>query len=601
MSLSLVVSFIPILVIIAIILAFRMKDSPSAGQEGMSAARHIWLYLLTFISLGIFSAGIGQLLTLLFDITIRNSYITSTGGTQFDLELLALGLAMTLIGGPLWFLFRNSARKRIRQNPLEANSLMRKLFLSFVMLVTALTFLPTIASFFQWLLSGPTAGSFSSSNLATAIVTGVIWFYHFSISKREGFNEPGAKTLQRWYVYILSAFGLIWLVSGLIMLVNTLTLSLPIWGSSFISVSFCNDATVSAITHILFGGVVWYFHWFKMAKDDVDSALRQVYFYLFTIAGGAILTLVSTTIVLHNVLSFLFGSASDTSITHFQFLGWAIPAIITGAGVWLYHRALSHEEAAKVEERGESARRVYIYLMNFLGLGTTIVGLVILFGIALEFIIFALSTTITPTSGWWREQLAVCLALLLVGTPMFVYFWNSALKRAQTKALEEFRSLARRIFLYTTIGIAIVALAAGLVNIVYQIISGVLDASSLVSILRDSRWSLQAILVAGPVLWYFWQVLKDDQRQGSEAVMTTKNVTLVVLDPDKIFSSMLTKALGYKINLLQVEGDKEAVPITPTEEEIITLAEQIKAEGSENIMVVEVDGKFHLLPYQLES
>jgi hypothetical protein len=601
MNLSLIVSLIPTLVIIAIILAFRMKDSPGAGQEGMSAARQVWLYLLTFISLGIFSAGIGQLLTLLFDVTIISSYITSTGGTPFDLELLAMGLAMTLIGGPLWFLFWNSARKRIRQNPLEANSLMRKLFLSFVMLVTALTFLPTVSSFFQWLLSGPIAGSFSSSNLATVIVTGVIWFYHFSVSSREGFKEPGAKTLQRLYVYTLSAFGLIWLVSGFIVLVNTLVLNLPIWGSSFISISFWNDATVSAITLILFGGIAWYFHWFQLAKGDFDSALRQVYFYLFTIAGGAILTLVSTTIVLHNVLSFIFGSAADATITHFQFLGWSIPAIITGAGVWLYHRALSHEEAAKVEERSESARRVYIYLMNFLGLGTTIAGLVMLFGIVLEFIIFTLSTTIIPTSGWWREQLAVCLALLLVGAPMFVYFWNSAFKRAQTKALEEFRSLARRIFLYTTIGISIVALAAGLVNIVYQIISGVLDASSSVSILQDSRWSLQAILVAGPVLWYFWQVLKGDQRQGSEAAIAIKNVILVALDPDKALSSMLSKALGYKIKLLQVEGDKDAVPVTLTEEEITTLATQIKAEESDNIMVVEVDGKFHLLPYQLDS
>ncbi|MFA5450649.1 MAG: DUF5671 domain-containing protein, partial [Dehalococcoidales bacterium] len=177
MILSLATLLIPILIIIAIVMAVRSKGAQVSGMEGVSMARHVWLYLLTLISLGILAAGVGQLLALLFDVTIRSSYISSIGNRPFDLERLALGLAMTLIGGPLWFLFWNGARRRIIQNPAEGDSIIRKLFLSLVILVAALTFLPTFASVFQWLLSGAKAESFSSSNLATVIVTGIIWFY----------------------------------------------------------------------------------------------------------------------------------------------------------------------------------------------------------------------------------------------------------------------------------------------------------------------------------------------------------------------------------------------------------------------------------------
>ncbi len=600
MILSLATLLIPVLIIIAIVMAVRSKSSPVPGMEGVSIARHVWLYLLTLISLGILAAGIGQLLTLLFDVTIRSSYISSIGNRPFDLERLALGLAMTLIGGPLWFLFWNSARRRIIQNPAESNSIIRKLYLSLVMLIAALTFLPTLSSVFQWLLSGARAESFSSSGLAIVIVTGIIWLYHWHISKHEGFLFPAARTIQRWYIYILSGFGLVWLASGTIVFVTVAAESLPFWKDSFIGSSFWNDAAITAITQIVLGGATWYFHWFRMAKTDVESALRQVYFYLLAITGGAVLTLVAATFFLYETLYWIFGAANVSAGEHFQFLCWTVPSILVGTAIWLYHRALAQEEAGRAEERRESARRVYIYLMNFLGLGTSIAGVVMLFGIVLEFIINALSTSLTPSPGWWRDQLAISLALLLVGLPLLLYYWNTALKRARNEALAEWRSLARRIFLYTTIGIAIIALTAGLVNIVYQVISGALDSTSSVEILRDSRWSLQAILAAAPVLIYFWQVLKSDQRLGSETAIAQKEVTLLAFDPKRTLAQALQKQLGYKIRLLHLEAGPDETAPQLTDEGVALLSLDIQSSQSDKLMVVVTGEDMQILPYHTD-
>jgi len=85
MAISFIGIIVVIIVIAIIILATRSKGTlPSgSGTEGMTTARHIWLYLITIIALGIFAAGVGQLLALLFDVTIKGSYMIQVGGRNF--------------------------------------------------------------------------------------------------------------------------------------------------------------------------------------------------------------------------------------------------------------------------------------------------------------------------------------------------------------------------------------------------------------------------------------------------------------------------------------------------------------------------------------
>ena len=67
----------------------------------MNTIRRIWFYAVTLVTLGIFAAGVGQLLSLLFNITIKGSYLTLTGATSFNQQQLSLGLAMMVIGGDI--------------------------------------------------------------------------------------------------------------------------------------------------------------------------------------------------------------------------------------------------------------------------------------------------------------------------------------------------------------------------------------------------------------------------------------------------------------------------------------------------------------------
>ena len=584
---------IVIIVVVGIILATRSKETfhSGSGTEGMSTARHVWLYLITLIALGIFAAGVGNLLALLFDVTIKGSYLTQVGKTTFSQQQLSLGLAMTVIGGPLWFFFWRAIQRRVKGSQEEIGAAMRKFFLNFILLVSVLTAVVAASNFLKWLMAGVPSAKFSPGVLATAIVAGIIWFYHWRVSEAEGHPSSVAKTLRRWYVYVVAGFSLVWLAVGLIQLINSAVVALPVWGNLLVRGQFWNNTTQFSITQILFGGLTWYLHWFRMVRQDFDSTLRQVYFYLLTISGGAITALVASIILLFRFFLWIFGGAPVSISPHFQFLGWAVPTILVGVAIWGYHRRLAQEEAGRIQEKRQSAQRVYLYLMSFLGLGTMAAGLSILFGILLD-----TGTSLTVTTGWWQNQLAVSLALLLVGAPLWLYYWNSILKRVQTGGISEWRSLSRRIFLYVVIGVSIVFLAADLVNIIYQLLRGILQSNFGTNFLHDSKWSLQTLIVAAFLLWYHWQLLRTDQRRGAETAVTRKSVAFLADDRTGELTARLEDKLGFKIHTLYPVG-QTGVNLTVPDEEIDRVASEIVSAPSNKVMLVVLGGKITVLAY----
>ena len=559
----------------------------------MNTIRRFWFYAVTLVALGIFAAGVERLLSLIFQITIKGAQLTQVGGTNLNQTQLSLGLALTAIGGPLWLLFWRAVQRRVKGNQEETGAVMRKLFLNFILLVSAFILIVNAAGFLKWLISGASAGAFSPGGLALVMVAGVIWFYHYRVSEGEGHPSSAAKTLRRWYVYILSIFGLLMLAISLILLINTAVKSLPVWGSVLVAGKFWNTSTQGNAAWIVFGIATWYFHWFKMARRDFNSKLRQVYFYLPAISGGAIAALVSASILLFHVFVWIFGGAGTVGSRYFQFLGWAVPTILVGLGIWGYHQRLAQEEAGRVQEKRQSAQRVYFYLMAFLGLTTAVIGLSILFGLLVE-----TGTQMTATAGWWQHQLSVALAMLVVGTPIWLYYWNGILKRVKAGGIDEWRALSRRIFLYVIIGAAIILLAADLVTIIYELLRDTLGNRFSANFLNDAKWGLQTLAVAAGLLWYHWQILRADQRRGAETMSTKHDVTILADDRAGDLAVRLENKLGYKTHALYLVGQTGAgLPALP-EEEIERLVNEIQSAAAGKIMLVMLDGRITVMPYR---
>jgi uncharacterized membrane protein len=562
----------------------------------MSTAKRVYFYLVYFIALGMFAAGVSILLGVCFDVITKYPAL-QIGAQTFSRQALSLGLAMLVIGGVLWFLFWRAIQRNVPGNPDEIGSAIRKLFMNLILAASALVGLFAAVGFLRWLMAGVLLDQFPSGGLARLIVTGVIWYYHWRVTEKEGQPSPEAKTLRRWYVYLLSGWGLVALSVNLVGLVNTAVLHLPVWGTTIIPGKLWSSSVHSNLGWILLGGAVWAFHWFRMARGDSDSTLRQVYLYLLAILGGSIAGLVALTTSLFKVFRFALGTLSTPTNTYFQFLGWTVPTILVAAAIWAYHQRVTQEEAVQVQER-LSARRVHSYLMSFIGLGTLIAGLIILFGILLEVPIHAASIEpMVVTSGWWRNQLSVCLALLVVATPIWLYYWNRVLQMTAGGVAER-RARSRRIFLYIVVGAAVVTLAADLVNIVYQLLNGILQGTFGADVLRHSKWSLQTLVVAVPVLMYHWQILRQDQRLGAEAAAVQKTVTVLVSDRAAGLVSQIEEKLGYKVHTLRYLGQMPEDFPALSDEEVSRLAGDIQAAPSTKVMLVAAGGKILVLPYQ---
>jgi hypothetical protein len=563
----------------------------------MSTAKRVYFYLVYFIALGMFAAGVSILLGVCFDVVTKYA-LAQVGAPTFARGALSLGLAMLVIGGVLWFLFWRAIQRNVSGNVAEIESAIRKLFLNIIVAASALVGLFAAVGFLRWLMAGVLLDQFPSGGLARLIVTGVIWYYHWRVSEREGQPSPEAKTLRRWYVYLLSGWGLVALSVNLVGLVNTAVLQLPVWGETIVSGNFWNISVQSNLSWILLGGAVWGFHWFRMARGDPDSTLRQVYLYLLAISGGSIAGLVALAVFFYGVFIWAFGGMTGSITPYLRSLGWIVPTILVAAAVWFYHHHVTQEEATQVQQR-LSARRVHSYLMSFIGLGTLIAGLITLLGMLLELPIHTASIGPTVvTSGWWRDQLSLCLALLVVATPIWLYYWNRVLQMAATGGIAERRARSRRIFLYIVLGVAVVTLAADLINIVYQLLNGILQGTFGVEVFRNSKWSLQALIVAVPVLMYHWQIMRQDQRLGAEVAAVRKTVTVVISDRAAELVPQIEEKLGYKVRTLRYLGQMpEDFPVL-SEEEVNRLVSDIQATPSTKVMLIAAEGRIMLLPYR---
>jgi hypothetical protein len=560
----------------------------------VSTVKRVFFYALSLITLGIMAAGLRTLLSLSFDAILARFTLAQVGDLR---QQLSLGIAMVVIGGPLWFLFWNAIKRNTEKGSDERGSVLRAFYLNFVLVVSAFVTVFTLFELLAWLFTGLAADKFSPGSTATLLVAAAVWYYHRFITETEGYNTPVAMTVRRWYVYILSATGLIWLSIGVVQIVNQSFVSMPVWQGNIVKAGFWNSGTQGSIASILTGGLTWFFFWFYTARGDNNSSLRQVYFYLLTVLGAAVTGLTALIISLYKTLYWFLGGDRDVA-NYFQFLGWSVPTLLVAFFLWFYHLRVAEEESAK-DQQQVSVRRIHYYLMSLLGLGTLIAGLIITLGIPLDSIINSLTQqTMVTEQGWWNNQLSLSLAMLAVSIPIWLYYWSRITDMAEKNDKDERPARSRRIYLYVLIGASVVMLAADLVNIVYQLLNGALTGSPGMDTLRNMKWSLQTVFIAVPVLIYHFGIARKDQKLGSENIVARKSVNVLVSDDKSPVIALIEGKLGYKVRVSEYAGSLPGNIPQISDGDMDSLISQIKSADAKNVMLVLLEGCTMVLPYK---
>jgi len=407
--------------------------------------RRLYLYLVSAAGLGLLAAGLALLggTVLLF---VFNDPSAQDSRTQ-----LAIYTAMTLVALPVWGVHFWFARRFAQRDPAERASAIRRLYLYWACLGSAVGALVALAITTADLLrplidtctattgyaplqkggpptviSCPASQSWLAASQAgwIAVVFIAIWAFHYRIAARDraAAGEAGASaTLRRWYVYVVLLVGLLVMLSGASGLIEVAWLKA--WHSSLGDGRYVSDPAGLLVA----GAILWGFHVVAIARDHVSddrhSTLRALQGFI-VVAVGIATALVGASQILYYALARALGVDHPGGVGD-DILGALAPpssqVLVYGVAWFLMRRRLTLDARAQEADRQAAIRRLYTNLAGLVSLGAWAVGASGLFWTLAEQIE---SPIIGVSAGDWKDPVSLWVTLLVVGAAVWLAHWR---------------------------------------------------------------------------------------------------------------------------------------------------------------------------------
>ena len=558
----------------------------------MNTTKRLYFYGVSFVTLIVAANGIALLILFLIELIAERAI---TGGSE---DQASLGLAMVVVGAPLWMLHWSYTQRQVARQPGESASTLRKLYLYGVLFTASLVVFVVVNSILFWAMGRN--GDFSAHFVGQALIWGVIWAYHWS-EERQDRGALGSLTLKRWYVYATSVYTLIFLFVGA---AGVFTVLFQWAYDNLFNVrviisngGLWNRTMQEGIASLVAGGAWWGFHWLYMARRDVESTLRQVYLNLFAFLGGAITALAALGTVLYTVIRWLLGETeSPAAPDHFRAITQAVPFLFAGMALLIYHWQVLQDESRLLAGRLAGAKRSFGYIMSAIGLGTAAVGVPLIMGAVIGLV---LPESGDPIAGAdpMRDQLAFALTALIIGVPLWYWYWPRMQRTVQEGGTAERGALARRIYIYGVLGVLALAGIGSLIGFLAGLFNDLLSGDLTVDFLRNGRWMLGIIVGSGALLPYHWQVLREDQREGGESVSGLKSVTLLAGgESANELANRLKEALGVRVRLMRAVDESGASALS--NEQMEALLQSIGSVAAERLLLVAAEGQVKVYGYR---
>jgi Domain of unknown function (DUF5671) len=518
----------------------------------MRTIRRLYFYAVAFVSLEIVVWGLVGLARSFF--CIRG--VAVCGAATF----LAQGLALILVGVPVFGFHWWMAERFARQDGEEHASDIRAVFLYGALLGTLIPVVQNGLSLLDRLVLQTVGLSSSqailgpnqtwSDNLIAIVMNAIVAAYFVRvlhadwqvIVPKDSFTEIRRIYRQVWLIY-----GLGIVVAAVQQLLHFI---LDIYPGAL---SFQYRASgAHGLALVLVGLPLWYFAWKTVqdasaAPSERESLLRLGVLYLLSLAG-VVTVLASAGVAVDVCLRFVFGE-SMTFSGFAQKLAGPLSIGIPLAGVWAYYglwlgRAMA--EPADMPRRA-GMRRLYSYILSAIGLGATFTGLTLL----LAFVVDAAIGNIV-WADVLRPRLCAALATLSVGFPLWWLAWQPmqaealAVRDAPVPAVSHRRaagvrlswrigqggtnggvlaqagdharrSIIRKVYLYLALFVSVVGgmiTAVGLLNLLLRSLFG----SSVENLLQQALKDLEYLFLFVGLGVYHGLMLGKDGRLASEAL-----------------------------------------------------------------------------------
>ena len=305
---------------------------------------------------------------------------------------------------------------------------------------------------------------------------------------------------------------------------------------------------VNGLALLFVGTPVWVYAW-RVIQDsladpaEMGSTLRLGILYLLAL-GGVITVITTASMLVNSIITWLLGA--DWTFQHFiqQISGPVSIGVPLGA-VWAYygHWLNRHIEAVGDRVRQAGMKRLYNYLLAFIGLVVAFVGVATLF----NFIIDMVTGSGILMSDSTRGQLATSISSLIVGLPLWLVMWRPM----QTEALAQGemgdharRSVLRKTYLYLALFASVIGGMATAVGLVYQLIKVVLTGDAGSNFVNDVLNLTQLLFLFGVVLVYHFNVLRRDGASTADSLAEKQSgFNVLVVDSGDGFAQSVKAAL----------------------------------------------------------
>ena len=591
---------IPILIQLAVIGAiiygvfvWRRKAAEAGPDVGIGTPRRFYFYSISFIALMLLVSGVTLVLMTLLDELFGEPVIRGTT------TRLATGLALTIVGLPLWGLHWRFVQQKVEEQPSERRSILRRLFL-YVSMGVSVGFLAYNGyKVIEWVLQ---VGDFPAFSWAAVLVWAPVWAYHLWIASSENVDTtPLTQGISRLYLYLASALGLAMLASGVGFLVYFIlnegysaAFAVDITGSE----RLWGDAGRTALSVALVGGLIWWSHWFGLASADRGSVLRWIYHFVATIGGGAIASLVGAGIVIYAPLAWFLGATSDSAANHFDDIPAGIATVAVGVALWVYHRRRMIVEASDTE--AFHVDRSYDLLIVAIGLLTVAFASGAVFDTFFR-LISETSPVFLDSPVQWRERLALILTLLLVGIPVWIAHWRRVQLPALANPEVERIALPRKLYVMGVLCLGLLAFVGGASSTLFIFLRDLLDADLSANTLYDLSTALAVVLTVLLVIPYHWVIYRQDRELEPDEPETTaasvsKSVMLLTATGGEGLADRVESSLGYKVTRVNWSDPDAFVP-DMSSEQVEHLPERVtSAPGTSVLLVPDADG-FRVISY----
>jgi hypothetical protein len=537
----------------------------------VKSIRRLYFYLVAFISIEVVLWGLVGLLRSIAEDTI-------SGGA----DALAQALALILVGVPIFLIHWLWAQRAAARDEEEKTATLRAVFFYAILLATLIPVVQNLLSFIdRALVQGAGLGvgrafivfreQTFADNLIAIVMNGIVAAYFWNILRGEWATLPDRENfmeVRRLYRYIWMLYGLLMTVFGAQQVLRFL-----FYVPGDVLGELGREVLVNGVALLVVGTPVWVYSWRVIQDSLVDpsemgSILRLGILYLLAL-GGVITVITTASLVVNAIITWLLGV--DWTIRDFiGQIGGPISIGIPLGMVWAYYGywLKRHIEAVGDRVRQAAMRRLYNYILAFIGLVVAFIGVATLFA----FIIDMITGTAILMSDSTRGTLATSLSSLIVGLPLWLVMWRPM--QAEAMGQGELgdharRSVLRKVYLYLALFASVIGGMATAVGLVYQLIRVLLGSETGSGFVSDVLNLIQLLFLFGVVLIYHLNVLRLDGASTANTLADKQgSYSVLIVDSGDGFVESVRAALmklGSKVRVtttnpeVKPEGDFHAL------------------------------------------